>query len=85
MQSWPAGIIRRQVKTLDMKRHEQFRTFGAYGSFAEADEEVRAYWRSRTPHERMAALEELRIRNYGQAAIDARIPRVFGVAEPRRS
>ncbi len=67
------------------KRHQQFRKFGAYRNFEEADAELRAYWRSRTPQERMEALEELRILNYGQEAIDARIPRVFGVPEPRRS
>jgi hypothetical protein len=67
------------------KSHEHFRKFGAYKNFAEADAELRDYWRSRTPEERMEALEELRILNYGQEAIDARIPRVFGVPEPRRS
>jgi len=68
-----------------MKRHENYRTFGAYQSFAEADAELRAYWQSRTPQERMEALEALRIANYGEATINARIPRVFGVPEPRRS
>jgi hypothetical protein len=67
------------------KRHEQFRNFGAYGSFAEADAEVRAYWWSRTPAERMEALEELRIRVFGQAAIDSRVERVFGSLEPHSS
>jgi hypothetical protein len=66
-------------------RHAHFRKFGAYRNFAEADTELRAYWQSRTPHERMEALEELRIANYGEATINARIPRVFGVPEPRRS
>jgi CMP-2-keto-3-deoxyoctulosonic acid synthetase len=64
-------------------RHANYRTFGKT-SFAEADEELRAYWQSRTPLERMAALEELRILNYGEATINTRIPRVFGVPEPRR-
>jgi hypothetical protein len=68
-----------------MKRHENHRTFGAYQSFAEAETELRAYWQSRTPQERMEALEALRIANYGEATINARIPRVFGVPEPRRS
>ena len=68
-----------------MKRHAQYREFGAYKDFAEPDTELRAYWHSRTPGERMEALEALRIRNYGQEAIDARIPRVFGVPESRRS
>jgi hypothetical protein len=67
-----------------LKRHEHFRRFGAYQSFAEAETELRAYWWLRTPQERLEALEELRILNYGQAAIDARISRVFGVPEPRR-
>jgi hypothetical protein len=66
-------------------RHENYRVFGAYKSFAEADAELRAYWQSRTPQERMAALEDLRIANYGEERINARIPRVFGVPEPRRS
>ena len=65
------------------KRHEAYQHFGAYKSFAEADAELRAYWLSRTPAERMEALEELRIANYGEEAINARIPRVFGVPEPR--
>jgi hypothetical protein len=64
-------------------RHAHFRTFGAYKDFAEADADLRTYWQSRTPHERMEALEELRIANYGEATINARIPRVFGVPEPR--
>jgi len=68
-----------------VKRHEQFRKFGAYKNFADADAQTRAYWQSRTAQERMEALETLRIANYGEATINARIPRVFGVPEPRRS
>jgi len=67
------------------RQHERFRTFGAYRNFAEADAEVRAYWLSRTPAERMEALEDLRIANYGEEAINARVARVFGPIEPRRS
>lgn len=79
-------VMKNDVRPLGaMQRHEHFREFGAYRNFAEADAELRAYWWSRTPQERMEALEELRILNYGQAAIDARIPRVFGVPESRRS
>ena len=68
-----------------VRRRQHFRKFGGYKNFAEADAELRAYWQSRTPQERMEALEALRILNYGQEAIDARIPRVFGVPKPRRS
>jgi hypothetical protein len=66
------------------RKNERFRAFGSHRSFAEADAELRAYWHSRTPQERLEALEDLRIANYGQEAINARIPRVFGVVEPRR-
>ena len=69
---------------MNTKRHEAYRNFGSQ-SFAEADAALRKYWWSRTPTERMEALEESRIRNYGETAINARIPRVFGVPEPRRS
>jgi hypothetical protein len=67
------------------KRHENFRAFGGYKSFADADAELDAYWRSRTPEERMVALEELRIANYGEETINARVSRVFGVPQPDRS
>jgi hypothetical protein len=66
------------------RRHENYQTFGKQ-TFAEADVELRAYWQSRTPQERMEALEELRILNYGEEAINARIPGIFGVSKPRRS
>jgi hypothetical protein len=69
---------------MNTKRHKAYRHFGSQ-SFAEADAALRKYWWSRTPEERMEALEESRIRNYGEAAINARIPRVFGVSKPRQS
>ena len=65
-------------------KHESLRNFGSYRSFAEADARLREYWWSRTPAERMEALEESRIRNYGEDAINTRIPRVFGVSKPRQ-
>jgi hypothetical protein len=65
-------------------RHPRYQFFGAQ-SFAEADCELRDYWWSRTPEERMEALEELRIRIYGEEEINAGVQRVFGVPEPRRS
>lgn len=64
-------------------KHSEYRHFGSQ-TFAEADAKLREYWWSRTPVERMEALEEARIRNYGQDAINARIPRVFGVSKPRQ-
>lgn len=65
------------------RKHEKYRHFGSQ-TFAEAAAALREYWWSRTPAERMEALEESRIRNYGQDAINARIPRVFGVSKPRQ-
>lgn len=65
-------------------KHPEYQVFGSH-TFAEADIELRDFWWSRTPEERMEALEELRIRVYGEEKINARIPRVFGVPEPRRS
>jgi len=64
-------------------RHPAYQTFGSQ-SFAEAEAELRNYWWSRTPDQRMEALEELRVRLYGKEKINARIPRVFGVPESRR-
>ena len=66
-----------------VRKHENYRSFGSQ-TFAEADAALREYWWSRTPAERMEALEESRIRNYGEDAINARIPRVFGVSKPRK-
>jgi hypothetical protein len=66
------------------RKHEHYRTFGSQ-TFGEADATLRAYWHSRTPQERMEALEDLRIANYGETTINARVPRDFGVPEPRRS
>ncbi len=63
-------------------KHPEYQVFGSH-TFAEADTELRDYWWSRTPEERMEALEELRIRVYGEESINTRIPRVFGVPEPR--
>jgi hypothetical protein len=42
--------------------------FSVVSSFEEADAEDDAYWRSRTPAERLAHLELLRRINYGDAA-----------------
>jgi hypothetical protein len=66
-------------------KNKNYRSFGAYKNFAEADAALRAYWQSRTPGERMEALEDLRIANYGEETINTRIPGVFGVPQPRRS
>ena len=65
-------------------KHAAYRTFGST-SFAQADEELRRYWRSRTPAERMEALEDLRIAIYGEEVINAKVQRIFGVPESGRA
>ena len=58
--------------------------FSVVSSFDEADAEDDAYWRSRTPAERLAHLELLRRINYGDAAT-GRLQRVLELAWlPRR-
>jgi hypothetical protein len=49
------------------------------GSLDDPDDAV-AYWRSRTPEERMAALEFLRQVLYGYDPVTARMERVLTVA-----
>ncbi len=43
--------------------------------------ERRAYWHSRTPSERWAAIEQLRRINYGEHAATTRLQRLLEVAE----
>jgi hypothetical protein len=50
-------------------------------SFAEAEEADRQYWRSRTPDERLEALELSRQIAYGYDPTARRLSRVFEVAE----
>jgi hypothetical protein len=48
-------------------------------SFAEAEAETRAYWRSATPAERLNALETLREPFYGKDQIGGRLQRFLEV------
>ena len=50
-------------------------------SFEEADEVDKAYWHSKSPQERMAALELMRQINYGYDPTTERLQRVLEVAE----
>jgi hypothetical protein len=50
-----------------------------FSSFAEADAADKAYWLSRTPHERLRCMETLRRMNYGSRAT-ARLQRVLEFA-----
>ena len=58
--------------------------FSVFSSFAEADATDKAYWRSRTPEERVRHIEFLRRVNYGDRASE-RLQRVLEiVTRPRR-
>ena len=50
-------------------------------SFAEAEEEDRAYWHSLSRQERLTALEKMRQLNYGYDPAADRIQRTLEVAE----
>jgi len=53
----------------------------AVSSFEEADAQDRAYWHSKTPQERMEALEQIRQVGYGYDSTSVRIQRFVEVAE----
>ncbi|MFM8932545.1 MAG: hypothetical protein ACKOS8_11795 [Gemmataceae bacterium] len=49
--------------------------------FAQADSDDSAYWKSRTPAERMEALVVIRRVIYGEAAVTGRLQRVLEIIE----
>lgn len=55
--------------------------FSVLSSFEEADEDDKAYWHSKSPQERMAALELMRQINYSYDPTTERLQRVLEVAE----
>ena len=57
------------------------KTLSVLSSFEEADEVDKAYWHSKTPQERMAALELMRQINYGYDPTTERLQRVLEVVE----
>jgi len=50
-------------------------------SFDEQEEDQKLYWRSKTPHERLEAVELTRQLLYGYDPATARLQRVFEVAQ----
>jgi hypothetical protein len=56
-------------------------TFSVLSSFEEADAADKAYWHSKTPQERLEALELMRQINYGYNPVTDRLQRVLEVAE----
>ena len=67
----------RSIDTFRVHKEE----FSVLSSFEEAAEVDKAYWHSKTPQERMAALELMRQINYGYDPTTERLQRVLEVAE----
>ena len=59
--------------------------FEVFSSFEEAEAADRVYWHSRTPAERMTAVELMRQSVYGYDPATARLQRVFEVAQLKES
>ena len=59
--------------------------FKVFSSFEEAEEADRVYWHSRTPAERMIAVELMRQSAYRYDPATARLQRVFEVAQLKQS
>ena len=67
----------RAIDTFRMDKKE----FSVLSSFEAADTADKAYWHSKTPQERMAALELMRQINYGYDPTTERLQRVLEIAE----
>ena len=67
----------RTIDTFKMDKEE----FSVLSSFEEADEVDKAYWHSKTPQERMEALELMRQITYGYDPTTQRLQRVLEIAE----
>ena len=68
------------MRTIDTFRVDK-KEFSVLSSFEEADKVDKAYWHSKTPQERMAALELMRQINYGYDPTTERLQRVLEIAE----
>jgi len=66
---------------MDKNKSAERRTVIAVRSFDEAEKMDRDYWWSRTPQERMAAMERLRQMNYDYDPVTDRIQRVLEIVE----
>jgi len=66
---------------MDKNKSAERRTVIAVRSFDEAEKMDRDYWWSRTPQERMAAMERLRQMNYDYDPVTDRVQRVLEIVE----
>ena len=67
----------RAIDTFKMDKEE----FSVLSSFEEADAADKAYWHSKTPQERLEALELMRQINYGYNPTTERLQRVLEIVE----
>jgi hypothetical protein len=58
--------------------------FEVFSSFEEADAADRTYWHSRTPEERLQAVELMRQSAYGYDPATARLQRIFEITQLER-
>ena len=73
-------VLDRVMRAIDTFKVDKG-TLSVSSSFEEADEADKAYWHSKTPQERMAALELMRQINYGYDPTTERLQRVLEIAE----
>ena len=67
------------MRTIDTFKIDK-EAFSVLSSFEEAAKDDKTYWHSKTPQERMAALELMRQINYGYDPTTERLQTVFEVA-----
>ena len=68
------------MRTIDTFKVDK-EAFSVLSFFEEASEDDKTYWHSKTPQERMAALELIRQINYGYDPTTERLQRVLEIAE----
>lgn len=68
------------MRTIDTFRMDK-EAFSVRSSFEEADADDKAYWHSKTPQERMAALELMRQIHYGYDPTTERLQSVLEIVE----
>jgi hypothetical protein len=74
-------------EAIEQRRRDGMLTYTSFASFEDADEADRRYWLSRTPIERLEALEAIRAMNYGYSEEDQTqqvFQRVYRAAELAR-
>ena len=77
------GILPPMAHPLDEIRLDKT-AFAVFSSFEEADNANRAYWHSRTPEERLLAVELMRQSAYGYDPTTARLQRVLEITQLKR-